>query len=114
MAQTRTKLLLRMRETATVTGHYASALNEVLLIAAYVADGLALVPSRRKDFHADAPSASAQGSDEADPVATGCGRGRGRGPVGGDFRLGSGGGPRPRRLNSSRTSRRPVRARRGR
>lgn len=67
--------------TATVTGYYASALNEVLLIAtcvAFVAGGLALVMIRRKDFHAptlptasdaDAPAASAQGSGEAEPVA---------------------------------------------
>jgi EmrB/QacA subfamily drug resistance transporter len=46
---------------ATATGHYAAALNEVLLIAAcvaFVAGGLALVLIRRKDFHAaSAPTA---------------------------------------------------------
>src|ERR1017187_4169047 len=45
---------------ATATGHYASALNEVVLIAAciaFVAGGLALVLIRRKDFHAPDPAA---------------------------------------------------------
>jgi hypothetical protein len=45
---------------ATATGHYASALNEVLLIAAciaFAAGALALVLIRRKDFHAPDPAA---------------------------------------------------------
>jgi EmrB/QacA subfamily drug resistance transporter len=45
---------------ATVAGHYAPALNEVLLIAAcvaFVAGGLALILIRRKDFLAAAPAA---------------------------------------------------------
>jgi EmrB/QacA subfamily drug resistance transporter len=47
---------------ATVTGRYASALNEVLIIAAcvaFVAGGLALVLIRRTDFHGvDRPGAA--------------------------------------------------------
>ena len=45
---------------ATLTGHYASALNEVVLIAAciaFAAGALALVLIRRKDFHAPDPAA---------------------------------------------------------
>jgi EmrB/QacA subfamily drug resistance transporter len=45
---------------ATLTGHYASALNEVALIAAciaFAAGALALVLIRRKDFHAPDPAA---------------------------------------------------------
>jgi predicted MFS family arabinose efflux permease len=45
---------------ATATGHYASALNEVLLIAAciaFAAGAQALVLIRRKDFHAPDPAA---------------------------------------------------------
>jgi hypothetical protein len=60
---------------ATVAGHYASALNDVLLIAAcvaFVAGGLALVLIRRKDFHtADAPAADADA-----PTASALGPGR--------------------------------------
>jgi hypothetical protein len=44
---------------ATVTGHYASALNEVVLIAAciaFAAGALALALIRRKDFAAAAPA----------------------------------------------------------
>jgi hypothetical protein len=43
---------------ATVTGHYASALNEVVLIAAciaFAAGALALARIRRKDFRAPTP-----------------------------------------------------------
>jgi EmrB/QacA subfamily drug resistance transporter len=61
---------------ATVAGHYASALNDVLLIAAcvaFVAGGLALVLIRRKDFHtADAPAAG----DVDAPTAPALGPGR--------------------------------------
>lgn len=98
-----------MRKTATVIGHYASALNEVLLIATCVVGDLALVLIRRKDFDADAhtasdadaQAASAQGSGEADPVAVGCGRGHGRGLAGDDLPLEQRRRPHPRRLNSS-------------
>jgi EmrB/QacA subfamily drug resistance transporter len=63
---------------ATLAGHYASALNEVLLLAACVAFGgavLALVLIRRKDFHAAAapttfdtnpPAPSPQSNNNAD------------------------------------------------
>jgi EmrB/QacA subfamily drug resistance transporter len=65
--------------TATGTGHYTSALNDVLLIAAcvaFAAGGVALVLIRGKDFpaagdpsasRADAPTASAQGTSETEP-----------------------------------------------
>jgi EmrB/QacA subfamily drug resistance transporter len=69
---------------ATLTGHYASALNEVLLIAAgvaFAAGGLAVALIRPQDFHAadapptaseaDAPTASAPGSREGEPVVGG-------------------------------------------
>ena len=69
---------------ATLTGHYAPALNEILLIAAcvaFVAGGLAVALIRPLDFHAadapptascaDAPTASAPGSGERDPVVSG-------------------------------------------
>jgi EmrB/QacA subfamily drug resistance transporter len=60
---------------ATVTGRYASALNQVLLIAAcvaFTAGALSLVLIRRKDFHAAAaPAASPPGSGEAESVAVG-------------------------------------------
>lgn len=65
---------------ATLTARYASALNDVLLIAAcvaFAASGLALVLIRSKDFHtaggpgageADRPAASAQGGGETAPL----------------------------------------------
>ena len=52
---------LPVRPTAAATtGHYASALNEVLLIGAciaFAAGTLALVLIRRKDFRAFGPAA---------------------------------------------------------
>jgi len=61
--------------TATAAGHYASALNEVLLIAAcvaFAAGGLALVLIRPKDFRtARAPTAS----DADVPAASGLANG---------------------------------------
>jgi EmrB/QacA subfamily drug resistance transporter len=59
--------------TATVAGHYASALNDVLLVAAcvaFVAGGLALVLIRPKDFRTDrAPTASDAGTPTASGLA---------------------------------------------
>jgi MFS family permease len=59
--------------TATVAGHYASALNDVLLIAAcvaFVAGGLALALIRPKDFRTDrAPTASDAGTPTASGLA---------------------------------------------
>lgn len=55
---------------ATATGHYASALNEVVLIAAciaFAAGALALALIRRKDFHAPDPDPSLRPQTTTDP-----------------------------------------------
>jgi EmrB/QacA subfamily drug resistance transporter len=58
--------------TATAAGHYASALNDVLLIAAcvaFVAGGLALVLIRPRDFTAGAATASGAETPAASGLA---------------------------------------------
>jgi len=61
----------RPKAPATLAGHYASALNDVLLIAAcvaFVAGGLALVLIRPKDFR---PAGAATASGAERPAASG-------------------------------------------
>jgi len=58
--------------TATAAGHYAAALNDVLLIAAcvaFAAGGLALVLIRPKDFHTAGATASGAGTPAASGLA---------------------------------------------